>query len=233
MNYSVKKVIRYIIAFFYPEYCPYCSKLIEPWDISCPHCEKSVLGKAVTIRRGVLGSRCVSPFAYEGRVRKAIVNFKFHDMIQYKRPLAMILAKTVKEEYDLSKIDLITYVPMHFWDQLNREFNPPQLLAEELSEIFSIPCIATLKKIKRTKKQHHLKFSERKKNLSGAFVLIDKERIKGKDILLIDDVVTSGNTLAHCVKKLYSAKPQQVCCATIASASEHERAKQNLPAAEE
>lgn len=233
MKHSVKKVIRYIIAFVYPEYCPYCSEVIEPWQISCPHCKKNVLNQSVTIRRGVLGSRCVSPFAYEGRVRKAIVNFKFHDMIQYERPLAEMMAKTIREEYDLSEIDLITYVPMYYRDEFKREYNQSRLLAEELSSIFSIPCAALLKKIKRTKKQHLLKFSERKKNLSGAFAVIDKERIKGKGILLIDDVITSGNTLSHCVKKLYSAKPRQVFCATLASAAERERTTRKLPSKKE
>ena len=54
--------------------------------------------------------------------------------------------------------------------------------------------------------------------LTGAFELIDKELIKDKRILLIDDIVTSGYTLGNCAKKLSSAKPELICCATIASA---------------
>lgn len=232
-NNSFKEIYRHIVSFFFPEYCPYCSSLIEPDDISCPHCGKSVLGQAVTIRRGVVGSRCVAPFAYEGKIRKAIVNFKFHEMSQYARPLAAVLAKTIEEEYPVDEIDLITYVPMHKWDQLNREYNQSELLAKELSDTFSIPCVETLLKVKRTKQQHKLKFSERKKNLSGAFVLKDKEWIRGKTVLLIDDVMTSGITLSHCVKKLYSAKPYQVYCAVVASAAEHEKEERKPPKQEE
>ena len=232
-NNSIKEILRTVSAFFFPERCPYCAALIEPDDISCPKCNRSVLGQAVTIRRGVIGSRCVAPFSYEGRVRKAIVNFKFYDMPQYARPLAAVLAKTVKEEYPVDEIDLITYVPLHKKDLIKREYNQSQLLANELSDIFSIPCEETLIKTKYTKKQHKLNFSERKKNLSGAFSLVDKEQIKGKTVLLIDDVMTSGNTLALCVKKLYSAKTLQVYCAVVACAAEHERTERKQPQKEE
>ena len=233
MNYSIKEIYRHIVAFFYPERCPYCSALMEPDDIACPQCGKSVLGSVVTIRRGVMGSRCVSPFAYEVRVRKAIVNFKFHDMPQHARPLAAVLAETIREEYPVDEIDLITYVPLHKKDLRKRGYNQSQLLANELSDTLSLPCEETLVKVKYTKKQHKLKFSERKKNLSGAFELVDKELIKGKNVLLIDDVMTSGNTLSVCVKKLYAAKPYQVYCAVVASAAEHEREERKPSAAVE
>ena len=232
-NNSIKKIYRHIVSFFFPEYCPYCSALIEPDDIACPECGKSILGQAVTIRRGVRGSRCISPFAYEGRVRKAIINFKFHDMPQHARPLAAALSQTLTEEYPMDEIDIITYVPMHKKDRSKREYNQSELLAKELSDAFSIPCTETLLKVRHTKKQHRLKFSERKKNLSGAFALKDKELIKGKTVLLIDDVITSGNTLAYCVKKLYSAKPYQVYCATVASAAEHEKEARKPPSSVE
>lgn len=232
-NNSFKEIFRHITAFFYPERCPYCGALTEADDICCPQCGKSVLEPSVTIHRGVRGSRCVAPFAYEGRVRKAIVNFKFYDMPQHARPLAKALEKTVREEYPVDEIDLITYVPMHRKDLKNREYNQSQLLAKELSDALLIPCAETLLKTKYTKKQHKLNFSERKKNLSGAFALTDKELIRGKTVLLIDDVMTSGNTLSLCVKKLYAAKPHQVYCAVVACAAEHEREERNQPPSEE
>ncbi len=219
----MKELSRYILAFFYPEYCPYCSALIEPDDIACTDCGREVVARSSVIRRGVLGSRCVAPYAYEGRVRKAIINFKFHEMTQHARPLSKVLEDTVLKEYDVDEIDLITYVPMHKKDLLERGFNQSELLAKELSESLHIPYAGVLEKIKHTKKQHRLKMAKRKENLSGAFALKDKEAIKGKTILLIDDVMTSGSTLSHCVKKLYSAKPARVFCAVIASAAEHER----------
>lgn len=219
----MREFFRHILAFFYPERCPYCSALIEPDEIACPKCHMTIVSKSVTIGRGVLGSRCVAPYAYEGRVRKAIVNFKFHEVTQHTRTLGAVLADTVKKEYDMESIDLITFVPMHEKDKYRRGYNQSELLAKELSRIFSVPCVPTLKKVKKTKKQHRLPYAERKKNLSGAFSLIGKEQIKGKNILLIDDVMTTGITLSQCVKKLYSAKPNQVFCAVLASASEHEK----------
>ena len=75
-----------------------------------------------------------------------------------------------------------------------------------------------MKKVKKTKKQHTLTYKERKTNLNGAFELIAKELIKDKNILIVDDIITSGNTLGECCKTLNKGKPKMICCATVASA---------------
>lgn len=211
-------VLHHIKSFFYPERCPYCFKIIEPEAVACERCLKTLEQKQRPIVRGAMGYRCVSSFIYAGSVRRALILVKFRDRTQFIRPLAAILAKDILSSFAEYTFDAVTYVPMHPKDQRRRGFNQSELLAGELSRLLGVELIHALTKVKRTKAQHTLTYQERKKNLSGAFSLTDRESVKGKAILLIDDIITSGNTLGTCCKKLNTAKPSLICCAAVADA---------------
>lgn len=210
---------RHIISFFYPERCPFCNDLIDAEDIACDKCLKHLVENRRPIVRGAGGFRCISSFAYEGSVRRMLIRIKFRDRVQHIRQVAVFLSEDIRRCYDWIVFDLITAVPMHPKDQHERGFNQCVLLAQELSKLLDIPYQPTLEKIKRTRKQHHLKFVERRKNLAGAFRIIDKDSVRGKRILIVDDIVTTGNTLGACCKVLTRAKPELICCSTIANAS--------------
>lgn len=214
----MREPLYYLRALFYPERCPYCGKPVEPHDIACPACTEKIKRKHSVIQGGALGFRCISSFVYDGKVRRAILRIKYRKRVQFIPQIAAILAEDIKSCYGEKSFDLITAVPMHKKDEKERGFNQSVLLAKELSKLLDIPYADTLIKTKRTKKQHDLSFSERKTNLNGAFTLTDKELLTGKRILLIDDIITSGNTLGTCCKLLAKAKPSKICCATIASA---------------
>ncbi len=210
--------VRKLTAMFYPERCPYCSALIEATQIACARCYDEIRRKHIPIPAGARGFRCISTFAYDGRVRRMILRLKFHDRTQYIPQIAELLAKDIENAYSVAEFDFITAVPMYKKDLKNRGYNQSALLAKELGKRLQLPYRDTIEKIKQTKKQHHLKYKERKTNLNGAFKLIDKDAVKDKRILIIDDIITSGYTLGKCCKVLSRAKPQLICCATIASA---------------
>ena len=84
---------------------------------------------------------------------------------------------------------------MHKKDEQKRGYNQSQLLANELSKLMKIPCVNTLRKVKRTRPQHNLPAVQRRNNLNGAFRIIDKNIVKGKTILIIDDVISTGGSL--------------------------------------
>lgn len=212
-------ILRKITAFFFPERCPFCVRHIGPEDIACEKCLELIGDKQRPILRGAMGYRCVSSFVYGGRVRRALIRVKFYGHTQHIRQLAAILAGDIRRCYEEYHFDLITCVPMHPKDQRTRGFNQSELLCRELSRLLDIPFAQKLKKVKRTKKQHTLSYQERRKNLSGAFELIDREAVRGRSILIVDDIVTSGCTLGTCCKKLNQAKPALICCAAIADAN--------------
>lgn len=205
-------------AMVFPERCPYCNTLIEAHEVACDSCFDILCEKHIPLIGGAGGFRCVSTFLYGGRVRRAIINMKFHDRIQYIPQFSELIAQDIERVYAGADFDLITAVPMHEKDIRERGYNQSELLAKALSKRLGIPYLDTLDKVKRTKKQHRLTYTQRKKNLSGAFKLKDRDAVHEKRILLIDDIVTSGTTLGVCGKALSLGKPARICCATIAAA---------------
>jgi ComF family protein len=216
-----------LTAFFFPERCPFCSRIIEAEEIACQECMERIRVRRQPIVRGAGGYRCISSFLYSGHVRRMLIRIKFNERTQHIRQVAEILAQDIRTYYTENAFDLITCVPMHPRDMAVRGYNQSAMLSKELSGQLGIPYAETLEKTKRTKKQHHLNYQERKNNLNGAFRLIDKERIKGKRILIVDDIVTSGVTLAKCCQTISRAKPQLLCCATIARAGAYSKTNQS------
>ena len=208
-----------LVCVLFPEHCPYCGCIIDPEQIACEKCRQKLDKRQKPIIRGASGFRCVSSFVYDGSVRRMILRIKYHERVQYLPQVAQILAKDIRTTYPDCRFDCLTSVPMHKKDLFKRVFNQAELLAKELSKLLDIPYEETLVKVKRTKKQHTLNYAKRKNNLNGAFNIIDKERITGKNILIIDDIITSGITLGTCCKVLNRAKPRLLCCATIANAN--------------
>lgn len=214
------EILRHLAAFFFPERCPYCGAVIEACEIACEKCSDELAQKHTPIKGGARGYRCVSSFAYGGKARRLILRVKYRDRTQFIPQIAVILAEDIRNAYGKDAFDLITSVPMYKSDYRKRQYNQSELLAKALSKELKLPYRETLKKIKKTKKQHQLSFTERKTNLNGAFELIDKDSLKDQRILLIDDIITSGHTLGKCCKVLNHAKPALICCATVASARE-------------
>ncbi len=208
-----------IYCLVYPERCPYCGEIIKSEHIACDSCTEKLDELQKPIYRGAYGYRCVSSFVYGGLVRRMILRIKYYERIQYLPQIAVILAKDIRAAYGDIQFDYLSAVPMHKKDLKTRGYNQAKLLAIELSKQLGIPYADTLQKVKHTKKQQRLKYQQRKKNLVGAFALIDKEAVKGKRILMIDDIITTGITLGTCCKVLNRAKPELICCATIANAN--------------
>lgn len=208
-------------AFIFSERCPFCGKLIEAEEAACPDCLDEIKRKRIPLTLGVQGFRCVSSFLYGGKVKHAIRSIKFHDKTQFIPQLAKFVSADIKALYKDRSFDIITSIPMHPLDLRLRGYNQSKLLAKAIGKILDIPYEDTLKKIKRTKKQHSLKWPDRKNNLNGAFTVREKADIHGKSILLIDDILTSGNTLGKCAKKLSRSRPSCICCATIAASKNY------------
>jgi ComF family protein len=97
-----------------------------------------------------------------------------------------------------------------------RGFNQSEIIARELSRHFSWPVTPLLQRIKNTKTQKDLTRAERFTNIARSFTLADGQAITNKNIILIDDVITTGATLLEAVKVLKSAGASQVWCLTLA-----------------
>ncbi len=213
----IKKLFVSSTKTLYPDRCPFCGTLINSNKYACKSCMDDMTKAG--IQKGVKGGfRCVSTFLFDGKPKRALIHFKFKNKPQYAKQLSVVMYTEVIRSYEDMIFDVITYVPMHKRSQFFRGYNQCELLAKELSKLLKVPYKPLLIKKKVTKPQHKLKSNKRATNLKGAFDITDKKDIKDKNILLIDDIITTGTTLFECTKTLCKAKPANIYCITLARA---------------
>ncbi len=166
----------------------------------------------------------ISSIAYKGIVKKLLYQFKYKP---YLSDLKLILGKLLFEgiiqhesfaNYISDKNVWITSVPLHKTRERRRGYNQSELLAKELSLSLKIPYHSVLTRDKQTKPQFELKKEERIKNILGAFSVNPKfqKKIKGKKILLVDDITTTGATIRECGKILKKGGASKVLGITLA-----------------
>lgn len=203
-------------------FCPDCTKLL-PFNNgkTCPRCGVGIDGDETYCGHcafeKVHFDKAYSAFHYDGIIKKAIVNMKFHNLGGYANALAYYLV-FLSQKHDLH-FDMVTFAPMSAKAKRKRRYNQAQLLADAFCDILQIDApVETLVKIKETAPQEKLTKTERKQNLVGAYKI--NADVKGKIVLVIDDVKTTGSTLNECAKVLKSAGATTVICLTVASRKE-------------
>jgi ComF family protein len=122
-------------------------------------------------------------------------------------------------EREINKADMIIPVPIHLLKRLRRKYNQSELLAKAISNISSVeyePRI--LRKIKQTRQQEGLSGKVRRKNVVGSFGVDENyaKLLENKNIILVDDVFTTGATVNECSKIIKKYKAKSVIVATVA-----------------
>ena len=200
------------ITFISEPYCSICgiplAKTISDGEHCCITCLE-------TKKRGYI-RRSRSCVIYDEFSKKIILDFKFFDHIENKKLLVNWLNIAGKDIFE-NDIDLIIPVPLHFTRMLKRKYNQSAILANELAKLHGIDVNhKCLKKQKSTLPQVKCSGKERKQNVKGSFCVIDVNIVKGKHIVLIDDVYTTGATLLECAKVLKKAGAKSVDALTVA-----------------
>jgi len=208
----------YILNLLFPPKCVFCGKILNnPDDGWCDKCTESLpytddFGK----QKGDYFDFCISPLYYTGVVRRSVLNYKFRDAAQYAGYYGILLAECIKECPD-TEYDIITWVPLSAKRERKRGYDQAKLLAQAAAAELSKPVTEILQKKHDVQAQSELGDKpERKANITGAYKVIDQEFVAGKQILLIDDVITTGSTLDECAKVLIDAGASRVICATLA-----------------
>lgn len=178
--------------------CPGCGRLSQQGRY-CGQCQK---GHTL---RGVI---CAAYFE-EGPLKEIIHHFKYNSVISFVSFLGDLLAPALAA--DLPEGDLtVTFVPLHAKRFAQRGYNQSELLARHIAEKLNLPVADLLIKKKKTKMQVELQGDQRRRNLRDVFVSKNKKILKGKTIILVDDVTTTGATLDECAKVLKAAGAKEV-----------------------
>ena len=121
------------------------------------------------------------------------------------------MLKTIKEKKIIASIDLIMYMPSHRKKEAKRGYNQSELLATHIGKQLNMEVSHNnLIKIRHTKDQNKLDRIQRLNNLSNSFKVKNRDEIRDKRILLIDDIITTGTTMGECSKELIKNEAREV-----------------------
>lgn len=157
--------------------------------------------------------------AYEGVLKTALHRFKFQKRKKLSKPLGLLLVKYLAQSgIDMNEIDQIVPVPLHPNRLRHRGYNQVELLAGVIRRYYEKPVVAALVREKNTLPQFDLPRERRFENIRDAFRLTDAASVKDKKVLLLDDIYTTGSTIAECVKCLQAAGVAKIEILTLSRA---------------
>jgi len=200
------------IAFIKPPVCRLCGLPLDPaakGPDQCPDCR--------FVRRSPI-NWARSPGIYQGPLQRAILSLKFAGRRALCRPLADLLAAAVQNGLcPDDSFDFACPVPLHPRRRKERGFNQSELLARYFCEKTGLTLNSSaLLRIRFTVPQVMLPPEHRRKNVHGAFSLSPGAEVKGKKVLLIDDIYTTGSTLKECAWVLRRGGAAAVSVLTLA-----------------
>ena len=221
-KYFCSDCITQTFEFFEPPFCERCGKKFEYNEYAhaqnhfCEDCLKSK-SKIGRVRAGA---------RYSGIVKESIQHFKYQKKLALAKPLEKILFSGFNEYFDPSNIDLIIPVPLHASKLRQRGFNQSFLVIKNFIKMlkkingqYKLEIdYNSLKRVKKTNPQIQFTAEQRKENVKNAFKIVNKEKIKNKKILLIDDVFTTGATSTEAASELLCAGALSVDVLVIARA---------------
>ena len=180
-------------------------------DVTIPHTH--ACGEC--IQTSPYFDKAISAGPYKDTLAEAIKLFKYKKKIHIGKALAEEVMKRFSKENP--PVSLLIPVPLHPKRLREREFNQSAIIASVISSRFEISMLTdVLLRQRYTKPQVELGFRERKENVEGAFTIQNKEAIKGRNIILVDDVFTTGSTVNECAKVLKKNGADKVYVVTIA-----------------
>lgn len=210
----------------YPPKCALCRRLLTRNETDfCVDCRKDApnfpdlqgnihpSGK----RKLQFLDSCTAVWYYRENVRNGILRLKFSGAAFLAAPYGKVLAMKVHKCHP-NDFDFITWVPVSTKRRWRRGYDQAQLIAESVGRELGIRHVRLLKKIRNNPAQSGLREEQRKANVLGVYVFSGKTDIKGKRVLLIDDVFTTGATAEECARVLKTAGAAAVHCATVAAA---------------
>lgn len=205
--------------------CKKCSlKILEKYEIFSSKCmicdQNSFFGTTHThCSSSFTPASTLNIYKYKGHIRKIIKDSKYHskEFITLKYLTRLGIKKSINNGHQIPKHTVVIPIPLSKGREKERGFNQAEIIAKEIAKIFRLKVHTNvLKRLKETQTQHQKNRIARFENLQDAFIIKNKNRIKNRKILLIDDICTTGATLLETSKTLLTFNAAEVRCLTLA-----------------
>ena len=158
---------------------------------------------------------------YEGNIRASLHRFKFGGARHYARSYGRMLAMKLLREYP-EGFDVLTWIPISPLRKLKRGYDQVELLAQAVGKELGMEPVRTLRKVRNNPPQSGIDgHARRKANVLGVYRAVDPEQFRGKRVLMLDDIITTGSTAGEAARVLLTAGAKEITCGTIAAARKH------------
>lgn len=205
--------------------CAPCLGSVQPltFEHACSRCGAPFLsaealsgGLCRLCRTGAITfQHCYSYGPYDGVLSRLIHLLKYEGVTPLTERLGGLMARALPRT---ESFDAIVPMPLHPWRRFRRGFNQAELLAREVGRRTGLPVVAVLQRRKATVAQAGLTNAQRRANVRGAFRVRTAEKIEGRHLVLVDDVLTTGATAAAASAALLRAGARRVSVLTVARA---------------
>lgn len=227
-------IVTRVINLLFPQVCLNCNCIITENKNLCDECYQKIdflkqnycnlCGCIITNNTNLCGKCIANPppfsmlrsaFAYNADSKNMIISLKFFDNTNYVKTYAKWMYEKNRDIF--VGVDSIVPIPLHRWRLFQRKYNQAALLAKAVSYLSNIPCqLFVVRRLINTHAQTGLSTKQREANVKRAFIVVDSGSVKGKILLLIDDVVTTGATVKYCAQALKNCGAAEVKILTLA-----------------
>lgn len=213
-------MLHRILNWLFPPKCIFCRKLLTSGETDlCHSCRIQLPEFLKSNFKLSFVARWTAVWYYKDTVRGSILRFKFSNRRSYAQPFGRFLAMKLLRE-GMDRFDLLTWAPISPLRRVTRGYDQGQLLAQAVGQELQATAVRTLNKVRNTPPQSGFSSAaQRRANVLDAYRVTDPDLIRGKRILLLDDVLTTGATASECARTLLTAGAREVSVAVIAVAS--------------
>lgn len=211
------RALERVLDLLFPPRCPFCVRVLDHPGV-CEACEKALPWTAERDSLWELPGalRCAAPLWYREAAREGLLRLKFQGAAGAADALGGLIAQCAAERLS-GEFDTVTWVPVSRRRLARRGYDQAELLARSACRRWDTRPVRLLEKIQDTPAQSGLAdMDARWKNVRGVYRAAAPEQIRGRRVLLVDDICTTGATLAECSGVLLAAGAAEVVCAVAA-----------------
>lgn len=211
-------MFRRLLTLLFPPRCVLCREFLTKDEMDFCHkcrCDAPGLKKSNLKFSFVAGWTAV--WYYKDMVRGSILRYKFSGRRSYAQAYGRVLAMKLQKE-GLDDFDILTFVPIAPLRYIRRGYDQVELMTKAVGKELNVKPVRTLRKFRNVPPQSGIEnASHRRANVLGAYKPVHPENIRGRRILLLDDVITTGATVSECARVLLIAGAKEVRCAALAA----------------
>lgn len=229
----IKNIFSSTLHLFYPHVCTGCgSDLLQEDNLLCLHCinnlpktnfaqhQNNPVEKIFWGRIPIAAAHSEFYFAKESLLQHLIHQLKYKNNTDIGFYLGQLMGKTLSDSNSFNNIEYLVPLPLYPDKERKRGYNQAAIICNGMSEVMNVPVlVGNVIRQRFTETQTRKHRTERWENVEGSFVVKDATVLKGKNILLVDDVITTGATLEACGTTILQTSDLKLYIATLAHAA--------------